>query len=106
MRAGERAETPERPRRRVLVEPPDRTRHLRLDVVRIAPSRPVEHTCSRDRPTDPLQADPVEELLADTATSRRDPKRLELPRRGQLRDRSRGAERRDERREPARKIRV
>ena len=52
---------------RVLVELPDGTGHLRLDVVRIAPRGPVEDPRGRDRPPDALEADAVEELLAEAA---------------------------------------
>src|SRR5262249_6404255 len=65
---GKRPEASERSLRRVLVELPHGTRHLRFDVVGIAPRRALEDTCSGHRSADSLEADAVEQLLPEAAS--------------------------------------
>ena len=106
VRTRERAEAAERALGSVLVELPDGAGDLRLDVAGVPARRPIEDARRRDRPPDPLEADAVQQLLAKAAVLGGDAERLELAGGRKLRDPGGRGEGGDERREPAREVRV
>ena len=106
VRTRERAESAERALGSVLVELPHGAGDLRLHVAGIPARRPIEDAPRRDGPPDPLQADAVQELLTKPAVLGGDAERLELTRGRKLRDPGGRREGGDERRQPAREVRV
>ncbi len=103
---GQRAEPAERSLGRVLVELPDGRRDLRLWVRGCPPRGLLEGLPSRDRSSNALEPDAVQEQLADATALRAPAKRLELAARRKLHDFRRRGERWDEARKTARELRV
>ncbi len=95
---GQRPEPGERPLRMVLVEAADGCGNLGLGVVRRERGRLCEDPLRRERPSEPLERDPVQKLRPNTPPAR---ERRELTLGSKAREGGGRVEARHERREPA-----